>query len=476
MRPGQAKTTSDTWRAISTYFKGAAAATPVESILDGTPYSLPRECSHELEKLVAGEKGVRSQVGTAIAKFQQRGLLSGFKRNQDYRLVHESNRLELEGPDLRGTVEAIQSELGQEIVSRGLDTGLLVGLMQQDRDTYLALGLEGARILAEDFVASGRPLTETSLRGLHAMIAAGEPYAGKYRSEAVSIGGSEHQPPEHIAVPALMYELVAWLRATPPGHAILKASIAHAWLTHIHPFQDGNGRVARLLANIILAQSSLPPAIVKARTHRSRYLDVLSGSDPGGDILPVSGLFLDTLRRYAREMNRPGASRQLFTQLLNQRGTTIYEWFNFELQRFLRELSVQLFTMGLALKMMDSLDQADFNDLRAGSKEKTLIAAVVSESGRPIFMFLEAPTQAMRERLVERERLPSVGFAVRNEPNRLYAFRRAAPIEVGGLSEIWIQTIHHQYVNVRRYDSNHALFWFEAVELVARELSRAAGS
>ena len=231
-----------------------------------------------------------TKVFRAIRTFEDRGLLSGFRRDQNYQLVHESNRLELEGPDLRGTVEAIESTAGRDFV-RGLDVGLLVGLLEQDRDAYLALGLEGARILAEDFLASGRPITESSIRGLHSMIAAGEIYAGRYRSDAVSIGGSQHKPPEHLDVPPLMADLVAWLQAAPPGHAILKSAIAHAWLTHIHPFEDGNGRVARLLANIVLAQDGLPPAIVKARTHRSRYLDVLSGSDPAGTSCRSRGCF-----------------------------------------------------------------------------------------------------------------------------------------------------------------------------------------
>ena len=53
-------------------------------------------------------------------------------------------------------------------------------------------------------------------------------------------------------VPALMQELVAWLRQEAEVHPALVAGIAQFQLVHIHPFLDGNGRTSRLLSTLCL--------------------------------------------------------------------------------------------------------------------------------------------------------------------------------------------------------------------------------
>ncbi len=64
----------------------------------------------------------------------------------------------------------------------------------------------------------------------------------------------------------------------------IPAEIMAAWLHHrftqIHPFQDGNGRVARALASLVLVQEGLFPFVV-TRDHRTAYLDALEAADDG---------------------------------------------------------------------------------------------------------------------------------------------------------------------------------------------------
>jgi Fic family protein len=92
------------------------------------------------------------------------------------------------------------------------------------------------------------------------MIQTGEYAAGAYRKTQVGIEGSTHCPPDALEVPRLMAELVDWCdskRDSMP--AVLHAAVIRGWLTHLHPFADGNGRTARLMVNILMSQLGLPP-------------------------------------------------------------------------------------------------------------------------------------------------------------------------------------------------------------------------
>ena len=83
--------------------------------------------------------------------------------------------------------------------------------------------------------------------------------AGKYRVKQVVIRNSQtgavtFRPPIPLEVPYLMKEFVSWVNRTTTEelHPILKAGIAHHELVRIHPFVDGNGRLARVIVTLIL--------------------------------------------------------------------------------------------------------------------------------------------------------------------------------------------------------------------------------
>jgi Fic family protein len=63
-----------------------------------------------------------------------------------------------------------------------------------------------------------------------------------------------------------------------PLHPIKKAAFVHYELVRIHPFFDGNGRVARLLSNLFLIQNGYPPIVVK-KTDRKKYYQTLKKAD-----------------------------------------------------------------------------------------------------------------------------------------------------------------------------------------------------
>ena len=103
-------------------------------------------------------------------------------------------------------------------------------------------------------------ITELLIKKLHRIIidkilTTGQ---GEYRTKQVIIRNSAtgevtFRPPPAIEVPFLMREFVYWLNKDNLDiHPVIKAGIAHHELVRIHPFLDGNGRVARVLATLIL--------------------------------------------------------------------------------------------------------------------------------------------------------------------------------------------------------------------------------
>lgn len=64
-------------------------------------------------------------------------------------------------------------------------------------------------------------------------------------------GAPEYIPPEYIDIPALLDELVAYVNTT-DDHPLIVAAVVHYQLVTIHPFEDGNGRTARLMSGYVL--------------------------------------------------------------------------------------------------------------------------------------------------------------------------------------------------------------------------------
>ena len=136
-----------------------------------------------------------------------------------------------------------------------LEDGITVG-GKPIRDCYEATGhakaydfmLELAR--SADFC-----FTEESIKRLHYLFYNGidSEKAGQYRKGQVFITGTEYVPPTADEVPDLMATLIDELNEKKNAlHPVALSAYAHRRLVDIHPFQDGNGRTARLLMNLIL--------------------------------------------------------------------------------------------------------------------------------------------------------------------------------------------------------------------------------
>jgi Fic family protein len=105
--------------------------------------------------------------------------------------------------------------------------------------------------------------------------------AGQFRKVPVYIRGANMTPPPAREVERLMREWVAWINGEGLDYEpVLRAAIAHHGFEAVHPFEDGNGRVGRLLLNLMLMQEGYPPALL-LREWRVRYINALDGANTG---------------------------------------------------------------------------------------------------------------------------------------------------------------------------------------------------
>ncbi len=126
------------------------------------------------------------------------------------------------------------------------------------------------------------PLTTDTILHLHQFVMQQIlPRAGYWRTGPVTVRGVALVPPAAHQVPQLMEHWVAWVNG--PGRdyePVLRAAIAHHGFEAVHPFEDGNGRVGRLLLNLLLMREGYAPALV-LRDWRVGYLHALAAADRG---------------------------------------------------------------------------------------------------------------------------------------------------------------------------------------------------
>ncbi|MGY4768967.1 Fic family protein [Kribbella sp. CWNU-51] len=410
------------------------------SVLKGTPYSLPSEANDSLDEMRMRLRKARDGLRVALEQAHRIGLVREMDRAHGYWSVFESNSIEFEGPDLAGTVEAIESTAGQDVL-RDLNVNLLPELLRQDERVFAAVGLETARVLALRYIGGAvRGLSQSDVRSLHGVVMAGSWFAGRYRQFDARIAGAEHIPFPTYDIDFAMSQFADWSQqAVDDDLAVLRAAVGHAWFTHVHPFQDGNGRVARLIANVMLGQDGLPPAIVKARSQRSRYIAALAHSDEGGDIMPLTGLFLETIERYVAELQHPKTFKQLFDQLVARRGDNYFDWYRNCLGDFMTRLRSELELAGLQLRMLDELSQDVFDDLRHGRQFNILSALVTDDLGQEVVLYHRHPSNPSRTRFAKDDVVPTIAFALPNARWNLEPYRRTSRADLDGLSDLWVQ-------------------------------------
>lgn len=106
--------------------------------------------------------------------------------------------------------------------------------------------------------------------------------------------GTIHHYTEPVHVAAEMEELFGWIqKQLARKHPVIVSTVAHYNFVRIHPFDDGNGRGARILMNLILIKKQLAPAIIKKEQRRA-YLESLRLADRG-NLAPFAELVAQSL-------------------------------------------------------------------------------------------------------------------------------------------------------------------------------------
>ena len=74
--------------------------------------------------------------------------------------------------------------------------------------------------------------------------------------------------PEPERVPGEMSAFLEWFNRPPETDGVIRAATAHLWFVAVHPFQDGNGRIARAITDMALARSQQSPTRLYSMSHR----------------------------------------------------------------------------------------------------------------------------------------------------------------------------------------------------------------
>ncbi len=223
----------------------------------------------------------------------------------------------------RASPDAVSHAVEISVREAAIDSPAIEGFFSTDRGFTRSVALQGAawehrlaersdlapalfraQLEAFDLVidaATGRlPITEAWIRRLHEILCGPQTtyrvltplgwqdqplVKGRYKQHPNSpqrSDGSFHHyaPPDRT--PQEMDRLVAALSGPlfDGAHPAVKAAFAHHSLVHIHPFADGNGRVARALASVFLYRAGSIPLVVFA-DQKARYLDALEEADGG---------------------------------------------------------------------------------------------------------------------------------------------------------------------------------------------------
>jgi Fic family protein len=241
----------------------------------------------------------------------------------DQRVIEEFNRqLRREWAIETGSIEGvyfIDRGVTQTLIEHGISASLIPHQANNKTQEHVAMIIQAHADVLEglfDFVKGERTLTTGYIKELHAALLRhqdtvtvvdqfGRQFEKELQKGAYKItpnnpkreDGSMHEycPPEHVA--SEMDRLVAWhqshvKRAVPPE---VEAAWLHHAFTQIHPFEDGNGRVARAISSLILIKAGWFPLVIKLE-EKAKYIDALESAD-AGDLRPLISMFTAVQRR-----------------------------------------------------------------------------------------------------------------------------------------------------------------------------------
>lgn len=168
----------------------------------------------------------------------------------------------------------------------------------------------GLVMTLEEAAQADKPLTETFIRQVHQVLMREDyevyrklpggqttsyvVHAGTYKTRPNSVitrAGERFDYASPEETPALMSDLVSWYNAAAASEeldVISLAALFHYRYIRIHPFEDGNGRIARLMMNFIFCRHNYPPIVVPSKI-KEAYLTALNKADLNVGPTPSDG-------------------------------------------------------------------------------------------------------------------------------------------------------------------------------------------
>ncbi len=252
---------------------------------------------------------IHQEVDWPSFRWEPEGLVEPLAamRHRQGRLLGRMSAL---GFDLRQ--EAVLGTLTEDVVKSSEIEGEMLDSEQVRSSVARRLGMDAGGLLHADRNVEGfvdlmldatehydRSLTEERLFDWHASLFP----TGRNSMGRVEVGGWRTGPmqvvsgaigrervhfdaPSEKRVPEEMQAFLAWFNAPSSTDEVLKAGLAHLWFVTVHPFDDGNGRIARAIADMALARSEGSPQRFysmssQIRKERRAYYDVLERTQQG---------------------------------------------------------------------------------------------------------------------------------------------------------------------------------------------------
>ncbi len=204
-----------------------------------------------------------------LDRLRPRGGLANLEHSHDLELTYTSNAIE------GNTLTAAETTL---VVEQGITIG-----GKPLKDHLEAIDHDDAIRSVRQIARRQEPLSEMDVRRLHGLVVqrSRPDIAGRYADQGryVLTEAGRHSFPSPAEIPALMGDYARWLARAP--NTPQTAFDAHRRLVDVHPFDDGNGRTARLLMNLILIRGGYPPVAVRPED-RPAYVTALQEARSAG--------------------------------------------------------------------------------------------------------------------------------------------------------------------------------------------------
>ncbi len=190
------------------------------------------------------------------------------KLHEEMRVLHTYNSNAIEGNTLTLSETRLVLDEGITIGGKTLREHLEATNNAQGYDLIVRLAREQA------------PISHVTVQQIHEIVTRGIlESCGRYRTRNVRITGSARSPTGWINIVRDMDDLIAKVAKRDKPVIEMTAYLHHRFVA-IHPFVDGNGRVARLLGNLYLIRNGYPP-IVLDQKNRQQYYRALREADNG---------------------------------------------------------------------------------------------------------------------------------------------------------------------------------------------------